>query len=116
MWYRMADGDAERLVGENRCWACTITNGLVALVIAAIPLYGALGTGDPVVVGVTVVWAVVVVGFTLVRLVTRGYLPGSERIAKATGLHERIGPGRHEAEGGTDPEETGEERGGSPGS
>lgn len=109
MWYRMAD-DEERLVGDDRCWGCTITNGLVALVIAAIPLYGAIGTGDPVIVVVTVVWAVAVVGYTLVRLVTRGYLPGSERVARASGLHERIGPGRHEADTAGDGEDPGEDR------
>ena len=108
----MTDAETERLIGENRCWPCTITNGLIALVLAAIPLYGALGTGDPVILGVTVVWAVGVIGYTLFRLVNRGYLPGAPRIAEATGLHERIGPGRHES----DSEEPREDRSDSPGS
>lgn len=99
----MAESEAERLVGENRCWPCTVTNGLVALVLAGVPLYGALGNGDPVILGVTVVWAALVLGFTLYRLVSRGYLPGSDRVAKATGLHERIGPGAHDS----DPESDG---------
>jgi len=108
----MTDAEAERLIGENRCWPCTITNGLIALVLAAIPVYGAIGTGDPVILGVTVVWAVLVVGYTLFRIVTRGYLPGAPRIAEATGLRERIGPGRHESES----EEPREDRSDSPGS
>jgi len=98
------------MVGENRCWACTVTNGLIALVIAAIPLYGALGTGDGPVIAVTVVWAVAVVGYTLIRLVSRGYLPGSERVAKATGLHDRIGPGRHESDTAREGAERSDER------
>lgn len=112
----MTDPDAERMVGGDRCWACTITNGLVGLVVAGIPLYGALGTGDPLVLVVTVAWAVAVLGFTLYRLVSRGYLPGAERVARATGLHERIGPGRHEADSPPEAEESGDDRGGSPGS
>ena len=108
----MVDGGGERLVEDNRCWPCTITNGLIALVLATIPLYGAFGTGDPVILGVTVVWAVLVVGYTLIRLLNRGYLPGAARLAEATGLHERIGPGRHEP----DSEEPREDRSDSPGS
>lgn len=112
----MTGPEAERMVGGDRCWPCTIANGLVALVVAGIPLYGALGNGDAVVVGVTGVWAVAVLGFTLYRLLSRGYLPGAERAATATGLHDRIGPGRHEAEPPPDSEEDGDDRGGSPGS
>lgn len=103
------------MTGDNRCWTCTITNGLVALVIAGIPLYGALGTDEPVILAVTVVWAVAVVGYTLYRLVSRGYLPGAERAAKATGLHDRIGPGRHETDP-VDGENAGDDRTGSSGS
>lgn len=75
-----------------------MSNGLVALVLAGVPLYGALGGGDPVVLAITIVWAVLVLGFTLYRLLTRGYLPGAGRVARATGLHERIGPGAHASE------------------
>lgn len=104
------------MVGESRCWACTITNGVIGLVIAAIPPYGALGSDDTVIIAVTVVWAVAVLGFTLVRLVIRGYLPGAGRVAKATGLRERIGPERHEPDTSSGSEETGAERGDSSGS
>jgi hypothetical protein len=107
----MADNGGERLVEDKRCWPCTIINGLIALVLAAIPLYGALGTGDPVILGVTVVWAVGVIGYTLFRLLNRGYLPGAPRIAEATGLHDQIGPGRHDP----DSEEPREDRIDSPG-
>ena len=106
----MSGGEAGRGIQGNRCWPCTIVNGFIALVVAAIPLYGALGAGDPVIVGLTVVWAVLVVGYTLFRLVNRGYLPGAPRIAEATGLHDRIGPGRHDPES----EEPREDRSDSP--
>ena len=108
----MTDDGGERLVEDNRCWPCTIINGLIALLLAAIPLYGALGTGDSIILGVTVAWAVGVIGYTLFRLLNRGYLPGAPRIAEATGLHERIGPGRHES----DSEEPLEDRSDPPGS
>lgn len=88
----MTDPEADRLVGENRCWACTVSNGIVAALVGGIPLVGGVVNDDPAFLVVTVAWAVVVFGYTLYRLVSRGYLPGSERIAKRTGLHERIGP------------------------
>lgn len=106
----MADSDADRLVGENRCWACTVSNTLVAAVIAGVPLLGGLTHSDPRFLLATVLWAVAVFGYTFYRLVSRGYLPGSETVAKYTGLHERIGPGAREGESGAraDREERGE--------
>lgn len=94
----MTDPDAERLVGENRCWACTIVNGGIGALVAGIPLIGGMTSGDPGFFALTILWAVGVSGYTLYRLVSRGYLPGSERIAKRTGLHERIGPGAKNGE------------------
>lgn len=88
----MADPEAERLVGENRCWACTVSNAIVAALVAGIPLLGGVVHGDPALLVATLLWAVAVVGYSLYRLVARGYLPGSETVAKRTGLHERIGP------------------------
>lgn len=97
----MADPDADRLVGENRCWACTVSNAVVAVLIAGVPLVGGLIHGDPAFLFATIVWAVAVLGYTLYRLVSRGYLPGSETFAKRTGLHERIGPGARDGEADT---------------
>lgn len=94
----MADSDPDRLVGEDRCWPCTVSNALVAAVIAVVPLLGGLTHGDPWFFLATVGWAVAVLGYTLYRLVSRGYLPGAEAIAKRTGLHERVGPGAKEDE------------------
>lgn len=94
----MTNGESDRLVGENRCWACTASNGAVAALVGGIPLLGGIVHGDPALVVATAVWALVVFGYTLYRLVARGYLPGSERIAKRTGLHERIGPGSRDGE------------------
>lgn len=85
--------ESNRLVGERRCWPCTIANAVVATFVAGVPLLAALLSGEPVLVVVTVGWAFAVFGYTLYRLVTLGYLPGSERVAKRTGLHDRIGPG-----------------------
>lgn len=82
----------ETLTGEDRCWPCTVVNSVVGLLVAALPLAAALLEGEPVVILAAAVWAVGVVAFTLYRLVIRGYLPGAERVAKLTGLHDRIGP------------------------
>lgn len=83
-----------RLVGEDRCWRCTIANTTVAALVAGVPLLATLLKGEPVLVAIAVLWVGVVAVFTGYHLVERGYLPGSDRIAKRTGLHERIGPGR----------------------
>jgi len=96
----MTDSGAEPLVGENRCWACTVSNGIVAVIIAGVPLYGALQNGSVVITAVTAVWSASVMGYALLRLILRGYLPGSERIAKTTGLHEWIGPETQDEDSG----------------
>lgn len=88
--------ESDRLVGERRCWPCTIANAMVAAVVAGVPLLAALLSGEPVLVVATVVWAIVVFSYALYRLLSLGYLPGSERIAKRTGLYDRIGPGTTE--------------------
>lgn len=90
----------EDLTGEDRCWPCTVANAAVGLVVAWLPLAVALVEGAPGVIALAAGWAVVVTGFTLYRLAQRGYLPFAESVAKATGLHERIGPGSK-----SDPEE-----------
>ncbi|SEW08927.1 hypothetical protein [Natrinema salifodinae] len=84
--------ESDRLVGDRRCWPCTLANAVAAAIITGVPLLAAVLSGEPVLVVVTVVWAVAVFGYTVYRLLTLGYLPGSESVAKATGLHDRIGP------------------------
>jgi len=79
--------------GERRCWPCTVANTVVGLVVAWLPLAAALVESDPAVVRLAIGWGVAVTGFTLYRLVRRGYLPLAEPVARLTGLHERIGPG-----------------------
>lgn len=79
--------------GENRCWACTIANGAVGLLVALVPLLAALIEGSTVLVVGATVWAVAVMAVTVYRLLVLGYLPFAEPVAKATGLHDRIGPG-----------------------
>lgn len=84
------------LTGADRCWPCTIANSIVGLVIAWVPLAAATVGGDAgtgLLAG-TVVWGFAVTTYTGYRLLSLGYLPYSERIAKRTGLHERVGPGR----------------------
>lgn len=96
--HEMADSNSDRLVGENRCWPCTVSNAAVAALIGGIPLFGGISSGEPALIAVTSLWAVAVLGYTLFRLINRGYLPGAETIAKRTGLHDRIGPGRNRTE------------------
>jgi hypothetical protein len=86
------------LTGENRCWPCTIANSVVGLLVAWVPLTAASVSADSssgVIFG-TAVWGVLVTAYTGYRLLALGYLPYSERIAKRTGLHERVGPARKE--------------------
>lgn len=90
---KMGDADSDRLVEENRCWACTVSNAAVATLIAGVPLLAGVMRGDPAVLAATAVWALAVFGYTLYRLLARGYLPGADAIAKRTGLHDRLGPG-----------------------
>lgn len=86
------------LTGEDRCWPCTVANSLVGLLVAWVPLPPAVVNGDPAVVAGAIVWGVVVTGFTGYRLVARGYLPLAEPVARLSGLHHRIGPGRNDAD------------------
>lgn len=79
--------------GDRRCWPCTVANGAVGLLIGWVPVVAAIVNGSPTVLGATLVWGASVTGFTLYRIVRRGYLPLAEPVAKRTGLHERIGPG-----------------------
>lgn len=91
----MTDPD---LTGDDRCWPCTVANSVVELFIAWLPLGAALLGGDSgtgLLVG-TIVWGLAVTTYTGYRLLALGYLPYSERIAKRTGLHDRIGPDRKE--------------------
>lgn len=87
----MTDTD---LTGDRRCWPCAVANSVVGLVIAWLPMVAALVEGSPALVIGTAVWGVVVTTYTAYRLLALGYLPYAERIAKRTGLHDRIGPGR----------------------
>lgn len=92
----------DRLVGEDRCWPCTVTNGAAAVLVAGAPLLAAVLRGDPALLAATGAWAVLVLGYATYRLIARGYLPGAARVAKLTGLDERIGPGVDEDEPGRD--------------
>lgn len=92
----MTEDPATELTGENRCWPCTVANAAVALLVAMVPVLAAIARGDVALVVITAVWAIAVVGYTFYRLLARGYLPYSEMIARWTGLHERIGPGKKE--------------------
>lgn len=92
----MPEGGRQDLTDENRCWPCTVANMAVGVLIASVPVAGAIVREDTSLLAVAVLWAVAVLGYTLYRLVDRGYLPYSGRIARFTGLHERIGPGRKE--------------------
>lgn len=65
----------------------------MGLLIAWVPLAAALVTGRTSLLVGTVLWGVVVTGYTGYRLVRLGYLPLAEPVAKLTGLHERIDPG-----------------------
>jgi hypothetical protein len=91
-----ADGAGGDLTGADRCWPCTVANSVVGLVVAWLPLAVALVNPAPAVLAGAVVWGALVTGVTGYRLVTRGYLPLAEPVAKVTGLHERIGPGAEE--------------------
>lgn len=87
------DGEQDELIGEDRCWPCTVANAVVGGFVALVPLLAALVTGRTALIAITTVWAVAVIGFTGYRLVKRGYLPLAKPAAKVTGLRKRIGPG-----------------------
>lgn len=82
--------------GDDRCWPCTVANSLVGLLVAGVPLLAAVLQGDPAVIVGAVVWSLLVVGYTGYRLLELGYLPYAETVARRTGLHDRMGPGRKE--------------------
>lgn len=82
------------MTGGDRCWPCTAANLAVGAAVGLGPLAAVLYWGPADVVPWMVGWAVAAVGFSLYRVLARGYLPGADRIARATGLHDRIGPGR----------------------
>lgn len=84
--------ESVRLVGERRCWPCTVANATVAAFVAGVPLLAGVLSGEPTLLALTVLWALFVVGYTGYRLIDLGYLPGAEAIATRTGLHDRIGP------------------------
>lgn len=94
-WHISNDGRdmAENPTEDDRCWPCTVANATVGMIVALLPLVVAVIEGAPGVIALATVWAVAVTGFTVYRLIERGYLPFAEPVAKATGLHERIGPG-----------------------
>lgn len=83
---------SEEHTGDDRCWPCTVANGVAGLVVAWLPLGAAVLEGHPTVLLVAVAWGIGVTGFTLYRLVDRGYLPLAEPVARAAGLHDRMGP------------------------
>lgn len=94
----------DEYTGENRCWPCTVANAAVGLLVAMVPVLAALVEGNAAILAGSLVWAVAVIAFTLYRLVSLGSLPLAEPVAKATGLHGRIGPGSNsEADRKNDP-------------
>lgn len=83
----------DEYTGEDRCWPCTLANASVGLLVAFVPLVAAMVEGSTGPILGAIVWAVGVMAFTVYRLLALGYLPYAEPVARATGLHERIGPG-----------------------
>lgn len=83
----------DEYTGANRCWPCTIANVAVGLLVALVPPIAALVEGTAALLVGSVAWAVVAIAFTVYRVLKLGYLPFAEPVARATGVHERIGPG-----------------------
>lgn len=83
----------QNMTGDNRCWPCTITNAVVGLLVAWLPLVAALAGGNGMAIAGSIVWGIGATFFTGYRLIMAGYLPMAEPVARLTGLHERIGPG-----------------------
>lgn len=79
---------------DNRCWPCTVANMAIGLLIAWVPFGALFLVGNSEAVAFATAWGVTLTAFTVYRLVGPGYLPMAGRVAKATGLHDRIGPGR----------------------
>lgn len=93
----VADEDAR--VGEDRCWPCTVANAAAGLLVALVPVAVAGLRGHRGLLLGAGVWALLVVAFTVHHLLRRGYLPGAGRVARRTGLHDRVGPGRPTGDG-----------------
>lgn len=93
----------QTLTGENRCWRCTVANLVAGGTVGGLPLYAVWGSGNALQLALAAAFAVGVVGFTLYRVYAKGYLPGMDRVARLTGLHERIGPGSESREDETGP-------------
>lgn len=72
-----------------------MANSIIGLVVAWLPFVAtAVGDTQRFVLGMTALWGLAVTGYTGYRMLARGYLPYAEQVARATGLHGRIGPGR----------------------
>lgn len=89
--------------GDERCWPCTVANGVVGLLVGWVPVAAAVVRNDPSLLAMTLLWAVAVTGYTAYRLTRLGYLPLAGAVAKVTGLHERIGPGSKPGDEPEDP-------------
>jgi hypothetical protein len=72
---------------------CAVANSVVGLVVAWLPFGAALLRSDGSLLALTAVWGVAVTAYTLYRVIDRGYLPLAEPVARATGLHDVVGPG-----------------------
>lgn len=79
---------------EERCWPCILANSAVGLLIGWVPLAAAVLAQRPDLYVGTTMWGMIVTAYTAYRLYALGYLPHAERVARRTGLHDRIGPGR----------------------
>lgn len=79
--------------GEGRCWPCTLANLGAGAAVGGLPLILVWSSGNLLQLAFAAGWALAVLTFTLYRVYAKGYLPGAERVARATGLHDRIGPG-----------------------
>lgn len=95
----MTDVQPRERIGEDRCWPCTVANSVVALVVALVPVAAAFVRGEPSLLALAVTWALLVLGYTLYRLLAQGYLPYAEPVARRLGLHNRIGQGSERKRG-----------------
>lgn len=88
----MTPDTGPRLTDERHCWPCTVANTVVGVIVAFVPVVAALVRGDVTLLVITLAWACGILLYTFYRLLTLGYLPYAETIARQTGLHDRIGP------------------------